>query len=103
MAIIHPLLSQELLSYTTMRNKYNYILKKLFCKNLIIARKAIHRTQAQMAELLQLDDRNYFNLEHGHSSCSSLTLALFLIYCCTDPVSFLLEIKIAFEDIQKDK
>ena len=86
-----------------MRNKNKDILKNLFCKNLILTRKVLHCTQAQMAELLQLDDRNYFNLEHGHSSCSSLTLALFLIYCCTDPISFLFELKIAFENIQKDK
>lgn len=54
-------------------------------------------TQSQMASLLIMDERSYVDLDHGKSCCSALTLALFLIYCCNDPVSFLNGLREAFE------
>ncbi len=54
-------------------------------------------TQAQMARILAMDERSYVDLEHGVSGCSALTLALFLIYCCGDPVEFLEKLKEVLE------
>jgi len=50
-----------------------------------------------MAEKLVMDDRSYIDLEHGKSCCSAVTLALFLIYVCDDIISFLEDLRIAFE------
>lgn len=50
-----------------------------------------------MAEKLAMDDRSYIDLEHGKCCCSAVTLALFLIYVCDDIISFLGDLKIAFE------
>jgi len=44
-----------------------------------------------------MDDRSYIDLEHGKSCCSAVTLALFLIYVCDDIISFLEDLRIAFE------
>ena len=44
-----------------------------------------------------MDDRSYIDLEHGKSCCSAVTLALFLIYVCDDIISFLADLRIAFE------
>ena len=46
-----------------------------------------------------LDERSYAELDHGKSSCSGLTLARYLIYCCADPIAFLEKLRIAFEQV----
>ena len=51
-----------------------------------------------MAECLMMDERSYIELDHGKSCCSALTLALFLIYCCEDPLIFLHELRSIFEN-----
>ena len=59
-------------------------------------------TQAQMATVLFMDDRSYVELDHGHSCCSALTLALYLIYCCNDPIAFLDSLRKVFEADEDD-
>lgn len=54
-------------------------------------------THTKMAQLLMMDDRSYADLDHGKFGCSALTFALFLIYCCDDPVKFLSELKDVLE------
>ena len=54
-----------------------------------------------MADLLMMDLRSYVELDHGNNSCSALTFALFLIYCCAEPVTFLNILKIEFETYAK--
>lgn len=44
-----------------------------------------------------MEDRSYIDLDHGKSCCSALTLALFLIYLCEDPMLFLNKLRKAFE------
>lgn len=80
-----------------MRKQYTNILKNFFRKKLIITRPRLRLTQEQMAQRLYMDDRSYIALEHGKSCCGAVTLSLFLIYCCDDPVVFLSELKEAFE------
>ena len=58
-------------------------------------------TQAQMAELLQMDVRSYVELDHGKSMCSTLSFVLFLLYCCSDTEVLVLfqAIRMAFDEL----
>ena len=80
-----------------MRKMYHKILKSCFHSSLVRTRTVMDLTQSQMAERLSMDDRSYINLDHGKNCCSATTLALFLIYCCHDPLAFLGELKNAIE------
>jgi hypothetical protein len=50
-----------------------------------------------MSERLAMACRTYIELDHGKTGCSAVTLALFLIYVCNDPIAFLEELRNAFE------
>lgn len=80
-----------------MRKQYHKILKSCFHSSLVHTREAMELTQSQMAGILAMDDRSYISLDHGKNCCSAVTLALFLIYCCRDPVKFLEELRNAIE------
>ena len=80
-----------------MRNTYRKVLKSCFNHVLVRTRTEQALTQSQMAERLAMDERSYIDLDHGKSCCSAVTLALFLIYCCRDPLGFLGEFKNAIE------
>ena len=80
-----------------MRKFYEGILKRYFYKHLIRTRDDLAWTQAKMAKTLAMDERSYIDLDHGKSSCSALTLALYLIYCCDDPIKFLNDFKTTYE------
>ena len=85
-----------------MRKQYQQILKSCFHSSLVRTRKALACTQSQMAEKLAMDDRSYNDLDKGRSGCSAVTLALFLAYCCADPLGFIGELKHAFEEAYND-
>lgn len=80
-----------------MRNHYKQILKTFFHRKLFYARDALGITQEEMADRLAMAARTYVDLDHGKTGCSALTLALFLIYICEDPLAFLEELRNAFE------
>ena len=82
-----------------MRTQYSLILKRCFYEQLIRTRQERRLTQAQMARILVMDERSYAEFDHGKSSCSGLTLARYLIYCCADPIAFLEKLRIAFEQV----
>ena len=81
----------------TMRSIYAGIFKNYFYNQLLSTRSARGLTQSQMARCLRMEDRSYIDLDHGKSCCSALTLALFLIYLCEDPMLFLNKLRKAFE------
>lgn len=81
-----------------MRKIYTAVLKAFFHKQLTDTRSAREMTQAEMAQRLEMDERSYIDLDHGKSCCSSLTFALFLIYCCDDPTTFLRDLQCVFEE-----
>ena len=81
-----------------MRKQYTEILKVFFNKKLFHRRVELGITQEEMAHRLAMASRTYADLDHGKSTCSALTLALFLIYICADPLAFLEELRHAFED-----
>lgn len=80
-----------------MRKAYRKVLKNCFNHVLVRTRTEQALTQSQMAEKLAMDERSYIDLDHGKSCCSAVTLVLFLIYCCQDPLGFLGELKNAIE------
>lgn len=76
-----------------MRQTIKNILKKEFHAYLVRFRNEQSLTQAEMARILEMDERSFVDLDHGKSCCSALTLALYLSYCCEDPVQFLDDFK----------
>ena len=85
-----------------MRELYLSILKTYFHEKLIHLRSALGLTQEQMADLLRMNCRNYVYLDHGKNCCSALTLVLFLLYVCDDPVAFLEELRRKFDSIDNN-
>lgn len=80
-----------------MRRHYTKVLKSFFHQELFRSRMDLGITQEEMADKLSMSSRTYVDLDHGKTGCSALTLALFLIYICTDPLEFLEELRDAFE------
>ena len=80
-----------------MRKQYTKALKTVFYENLIRTRADRGITQEEMAYKLAMASRTYVDLDHGKTCCSAVTLALFLIYICADPLGFLEELRDAFE------
>lgn len=76
-----------------MRKTVNTILRKRFHEALVQIRGKKAWTQSKMAQLLCMDDRSYIDLDHGKTSCSAVTLALFLIYVCEDVNGFLEDLR----------
>lgn len=81
-----------------MRKHYTKVLKTFFHENLFHRRAALGISQEEMAHRLAMASRTYVDLDHGKTCCSGLTLALFLIYVCADPMKFLEELRYAFEN-----
>lgn len=84
-----------------MRKHYQKVLKSFFHEKLFRSRAELGISQEEMASRLAMASRTYVDLDHGKNSCSALTLALFLIYICAEPLSFLEELRNAFEDSDK--
>ena len=81
-----------------MRNRYTSIFRSFFHEKLFRRRVELDITQEEMADRLVMASRTYVDLDHGKTGCSALTLALFLIYVCAEPLAFLEELRNAFED-----
>ena len=80
-----------------MKKRYQTVMKQQFRDSLLRNRDRLDLTQAKMAKKLLLEDRSYAALESGESCCGALTLALFLIYCCDDPETFLDDLRKGIE------
>lgn len=80
-----------------MRKQYTGILKGFFCRKVKGGRAALKISQEEMAARLQMAGRTYIDLEQGKHCCSALTLVLYLIYVCNDPLAFLNELRQALE------
>ena len=81
-----------------MRKHYTRALKSIFHQELFQSRVDLAITQEEMAHRLAMASRTYVDLDHGKSCCSAVTLALFLIYICSDPLAFLEKLRDAFEN-----
>lgn len=81
-----------------MRKHYTRVLKTIFHQELFQSRVDLAITQEEMAHRLAMASRTYVDLDHGKTGCSAVTLALFLIYICADPLVFLEKLQNAFEN-----
>lgn len=83
-----------------MRDHYTQVLKAFFHHKLFHTRVTVLGiTQEKMAHRLELSSRCYIDLDHGKTTCSAVTLALFLVYVCNDTNEFLEELRYAFEAV----
>ncbi|MCM1364120.1 MAG: helix-turn-helix domain-containing protein [Faecalibacterium sp.] len=83
----------------TMRTTYTEVLKKLFRNHVIVKRMQQNMSQAKMAELLEMSERSYADIESGKSCCSAVTL---MIYCCDDVQGVINELKERMENINEN-
>lgn len=81
-----------------MRKQYTKVLKAFFHEKLFRYREDLGISQEEMAHRLAMKSRTYVDLDHGKTGCSALTLALFLIYICADPLTFLEELRYGLEN-----
>ena len=80
-----------------MRKHHTEVLKIFFHEKLFHSRVKLGISQEEMAHRLLMACRSYVELDHGKTCCSALTLALYLIYTCEEPLQFLEELRNAFE------
>lgn len=81
-----------------MRKQYTGVLKSFFHKQVHNRRKALAISQEEMAHRLAMGCRSYAKIDNGYICCSVLTLALYLIYICENPIVFLQELRHAIEN-----
>ena len=81
-----------------MREHYTNVLRSFFHRKLRHRRSELGISQEEMASRLAMASRSYADLDHGKTGCRGLTLALFLIYICADPLAFLEELQTALEN-----
>lgn len=80
-----------------MRKHYTKVLKTFLRSKLLNSRAELGISQEDMADRLSMSGRSYVDLEHGETGGGAVTLALFLVYFCEDPVQFQTELREAFE------
>ena len=85
-----------------MRNYYTRILKSFFSTKVHNKRKDLGISQEEMAQKLVMGCRGYAKLDSGQICCSALTLSLYLIYVCDEPLVFLQELRYALENNDSD-
>ena len=79
-----------------MRQEKYKIIKTAFRALALKTRERPLLTQKEMADRLDMCERSYFDIEAGNTKCGTLTVLLLLMEL-EDPLTFLLELKIAFE------
>lgn len=83
-----------------MRKHYKQVLSVFFRHQLFQTRvEILNITQEEMAHRIRMSTRCYVDLENGKTTCSAVTLALFLAFVCKDPIAFLEELRYAFESV----
>ena len=89
----------------TLQQQQQAILKEHLHNSLVTSKKTLGLSQKKMAQFLAMDYRSFCDLYQGFSNCSALTLVRFLIYCCNDPITFLVSLQVsfdAFENVKRD-
>ena len=80
-----------------MRKQYIRILKVFFCRKVRTSRAELAISQEEITNRPIISARTYIDPDPTKNRCSALTLALYLIYVCNDPLAFLNELKQALE------
>ena len=83
--------------------QYKLLLQGILTDRILVYRTDNHYTQEQMAELLHISPRSYFDIEHGKYCCSAITLIFFLLILSKTEVSdFLDDFRLRAERKDKD-
>ena len=85
-----------------MKQVYKSRIKTYIRSQFIQARDELNLTQAKMARKLLMEDRSYAAIESGESCCGTLTLVLFLVFCCKDQTACLNGLREALENVEQD-
>ncbi len=80
-----------------MSKPYVGILKVFFYRKGRTTRAELAINREEIASSLLMATRTYIDLEQTKNCCSALTLALYLIYVCNEPLVFLNELRQALE------
>ena len=81
-----------------MMRQYKLLLQGFLMNQILFYRSENQLTQEQMAELLHISPRSYFDIEHGKYCCSAITLIFFmLILSKADVLDFLDEFRLRAE------
>lgn len=80
-----------------MRCYLEELFKEFFHEHLMKACASLKLSKSATAKILQMSYRSYSSLEANENSCSSLTLALFLINMCENPLAFLSDLANTFK------
>lgn len=84
-----------------MRNRYKQVLAAFFRHQIFQTRvEVLDINQDEMAHRIGISTRCYVDLENGKTTCSAVTLALFLAFVCNDPIAFREELRYAFESVR---
>ena len=84
-----------------MSNRYKQVLAAFFRHQIFHTRvEILDITQEEMAHRIGISTRSYVDLENGKTTCSAVTLALFLAFVCIDPIVFREELRYAFESVR---
>lgn len=81
-----------------MKKRYAAVFKKLLCERLFQRRKALGISQEEMAHKLGVSGRTYVDIEYGLTGCNGLTLVMFLLFVCDEPMKFLDDLRCAFKE-----
>lgn len=72
-------------------------IRKCLAECMLNTRKELSLSQMEFAEKLNMDRRSYLELEHGNSLCCTITLLIYLVYYCKDPIELLRSCRGIFE------
>jgi len=85
-----------------MRGDFEEILKENMRELAIITRDRLDITQAEMAELMEMNEKSYADIERGKYKCGELTIVL-LLALQDDPKKFLEELLAKFNKARERK
>lgn len=83
----------------TMKELYQEELKNLIFSYFVMTRRTEKISQNKMSERLLISERSYVEIEHGHNLCNPVSLLIYLVYYCQDPLTFLEDVRKAFERV----
>lgn len=83
----------------TMKELYQEELKKLIASYFVMTRKTENISQNKMSEWLLISERSYVEIEHGHNLCNPISLLIYLVYYCQDPLTFLEDVRKVLERV----
>lgn len=86
-----------------MRSYCKCELRECLSECMLKTRNELKLSQMEFAEKLHMDRRSYLDLEHGKNLCCSITLLVYLVYYCKDPLGLLKRCREIFEKYKHEQ